>query len=77
MAIQDAANGVGNRLIRVVALDQDGKKPGDVAAPSGTAGTGALQKARQFGKHARRPAAGGRRLPGGKADFAQGEAIAR
>ena len=69
MAVEDAAHGVGDRLVVVVAVDQHGEDAGDGALPLG-AGPGPLQQPRQLGEHRRRIALGGRRLAGGEADLA-------
>ena len=76
VAVQRAAHGVGHRLVVVVALDQHVEQRGDL--PGGAVGalltgSGALQKAWQFGKTLG-DSRGGRRFPGGEADFAQREA---
>ncbi len=64
MAVQDAAHGVGHRLVVVVAFHQHGEQRGDLAGAAIRARPrpGAFQQARQFGEHAGRIAAGGRRL---------------
>ena len=69
VAVEDAADGVGDRLVVVVAVDQHGEEPGD-AASRPDAGAGALEQARQLGEDGGRVALAGRRLAGGEADLA-------
>src|SRR5829696_2030927 len=56
VAIENAAHGVGHRLVVVVALDQHGEKAGDGPLPG--ARPGPLEKARQLVEHRRRIALG-------------------
>ena len=67
VAVQDGAGGVADRVLHVVALDEDGVEPGDAARRRGA---GALQQPGQHREDARREAAGGRRLAGRQADLA-------
>ncbi len=53
MAVERAANAVGDRIVVVVAIDQNRKHPGDRAGIL-EAGSGAFEEARQVRKHARR-----------------------
>ncbi len=76
VAVEDAAHGVGDRLVVVVAVDQHGEDAGDVAGAL-DAGAGALEQPRQFGEDGGRIALGGRRLAGGEADLAQRHGEAR
>ena len=75
VAVEDAADGVGNGFVVVVALDEDGEERGDAAWRAVGAGAGAFEEAGQVGEDAGRIAAGGGRFAGGEADFAQREAV--
>ena len=68
MAIEDSAHRVGDRLVVVVALDQDGEDAGDGAFTR--PGAGALQEPRQLREHSRRITFGARRLAGRQPDLA-------
>ncbi|MNE13178.1 hypothetical protein D3C80_1060050 [compost metagenome] len=76
MAVQNTAHGVGDRLVMVAAVHQDGEQGGDRpglgAVGADRAGTGALQQLGQFGEDGRRIALGGRRLARGQTDLALG-----
>ena len=74
VAVQQAANGVGDRLVGIVAFDQHGEERRD--APGG-APSGPLDQLGQQGEDRRRIAARGRRLARGQADLALGHGIAR
>jgi hypothetical protein len=60
MAVEDAAHGVGDRLVMVVAIDQNGEDAGDCALLGAV--TGPSEEPRQLGEHGRRAALGGWRL---------------
>ena len=60
VAVEQAADGVGDGLVVVVAVDEDGVDAGD--RPGGQR-PGALEQAGQHREHRRREAAGGGRLP--------------
>ena len=53
VTVEDAAYGIGDRIVVVVAVDQHGENAGDRAAADGSRPR-ALQKFRQIGEHARR-----------------------
>ena len=69
VAVEDGPGGVADRVLHVVALDQDGVQAGDAAVRRGA---GPLEQARHQGEDAGRVAAGGGRLAGGQADLALG-----
>ena len=74
VAVEDRAGGVADRLVHVVALDEDGVEAGDAA---GLAGAGALEQLGEQGEDRRRVAAGGGHLAGRQADLALGHGEAR
>ena len=61
VAVEGAANRVGDRIVVVVAIDQNGEDAGDRTCPF-HARPGALEEARQIAEDARRIAAGDGRL---------------
>ena len=69
MAVERAADRVGDGIIVVVAVDEDRKNAGDRALAL-FAGAGALQKPRQVAEDARRIAARDGGLSGGQRDLA-------
>ncbi|MNS94342.1 hypothetical protein D3C72_1285540 [compost metagenome] len=76
VAVQNTAYGVGDRLVMVAAVHQDGEQGGDRpglgAVGADRAGTGALQQLGQFGEDGGGIALGRRRLARGQADLALG-----
>ena len=72
MTVQDSPDGVCNRLVVIISLDEYGEKPGDAACAN--AGACTFEQAWKFGKHAWGIASRCRRLAGGKTDFTQSEA---
>ncbi len=67
VAVEDRAGGVGDRLVVVVAVDEDGVETRD--RPDGS-GAGALEEAGEESEDRRRVAAGRGRLADGEADLA-------
>ena len=66
MPVDQSADGVGDRLVRIVGLDENRVERGD--APF-RAAAGALDQLRQDGEHRGRKSARGGRLAGGQADL--------
>ena len=69
VSIEQAANGIGNRLLRVVSLDKHRIKARNATASRPTS---ALDQLRQHAKYRRRITAGRGRLAGCEADFCVG-----
>ncbi len=67
MPVEDTAHRVGDRLVEVVPLDEDGVKAGDATALEVA---GPLQKPRERGEDARGVPLGGRGLADGETDLA-------
>ena len=67
VAIEQAAHGVGDRFVFIVALDEHGVISGDAAD---LRQSGPFDELRHEAEHGRRIAARGRRFAGGEADFA-------
>ena len=70
VSVEDAAHGIGDRVIVVVAVDQHRDDRGDRAL-AGAARAGALEQLRQVGEHRGRIAARHRMLAGAGCDLAQ------
>src|SRR3546814_19611676 len=69
VAVERAADRVGDRLVVIVALDQHREQPGDVAGAR-DARAGALEQLRQLREDGRRIALARRRLARAEADLA-------
>ncbi len=72
MAVQDAAHGVRNRFIMIVAFHQHGEQAGDGPGTFMQTRTGAFQQPRQFGEDGGGVTLAGGRLAGRQADLALG-----
>lgn len=70
VAVEQAANGIADGFVGVVALDQDGIERRDAALRSPA---GSFEKFRQIGEDRRGETSGCRRLSGGESDFALGQ----
>ena len=75
MPIQDSPGGIGDRVLLIVPLEQQGVERGDRAHTVGAIAA-ALHQLRQLGKAGRRVALGGWRLANRQGDFSLGHGIA-
>lgn len=70
VSVEDAPHGIGDRLVVIVALDQDRVERGDAPAPA--EGASPLEQSGQAGEDRRRIPFGGRRFPGRQTNLALG-----